>query len=167
LEGAQVEIAPTDPSHPHARHCLAEYAAELDRRFDGGFDAGRGLSPDDTLRAPRGVLLVATLRSEPVGCGALRFHEDEPVELKSVWVAPAARGLGVGRRLLAALEARAAERGDVVRLDTNGSLGEAIAMYRACGYEEIERYNDNPYAHHWFAKRLPAQPSSSSGTTTT
>jgi DNA-binding MarR family transcriptional regulator len=167
LTGALVRIAPEDPARPHARHCLAEYAAELDHRFDGGFDAARGISPDDTLRPPRGLLLVATLRAEPVGCGALRFHEDEPIEIKSVWVSPAARGLGVGRRLVAALEERAAAHGDVVRLDTNGALVEAIAMYRACGYREIGRYNDNPYAQHWFEKSLAPQPSSSSGTTTT
>jgi DNA-binding MarR family transcriptional regulator/GNAT superfamily N-acetyltransferase len=166
LTAAAVRIAPTDPGHPHARHCLREYATELDRRFDGGFDPARGLSPDDTMREPDGVLLVATLRSEPVGCGALRFHAGAAIELKSVWVAPSARGLGIARRLLGELEARAAQRGSVVRLDTNGALSEAIAMYRACGYTEIPRYNDNPYAHHWFEKDVGAYSPSSSGTTT-
>ena len=72
-----------------------------------------------------------------------------------MWVAESVRGLGLGRRLLAEAERRAAAAGaPVVRLDTNRSLAEAIALYRSSGYREIERFNDNPYAHHWFEKRL-------------
>jgi ribosomal protein S18 acetylase RimI-like enzyme len=57
--------------------------------------------------------------------------------------------------LLEALEQRAAEHGfEAVRLDTNRALDEAKAMYRSAGYVEIARYNDNPYANHWFEKRL-------------
>jgi ribosomal protein S18 acetylase RimI-like enzyme len=72
-----------------------------------------------------------------------------------VWISPDVRGLGVGRRLMGELEARAAAHGPLARLDTNGALGEAVAMYRASGWTEIDAYNDNPYAHHWFEKRLP------------
>ena len=72
-----------------------------------------------------------------------------------MWVDPAARGLGVARRLLAALEDRAWRAGaPAVRLDTNRTLTEAIAMYRASGYREVDRFNDEPYAHHWFQKDL-------------
>ena len=100
-------------------------------------------------------MLVATLRSEPIGCGALKFHPRRPTEIKRMWVAPSARGLGVGRRLLAELEATAAAHGDrLVRLDTNGALTEAIGMYRSAGYLEVAAFNDEPYAHHWFEKRL-------------
>jgi DNA-binding MarR family transcriptional regulator len=166
LTAAMVVVAPADPESAEGRHCLASYAAELDRRFDGGFRASDGIAPPDTLRPPRGVLLVATLRADAVGCGALRF-DDGWAEIKSVWVDPAVRGLGVARRVLGELERLADERVPVVRLDTNGTLREAIAMYRGAGYREIPRYNDNRYAQHWFEKRLAAQPSSSSGTTTT
>jgi ribosomal protein S18 acetylase RimI-like enzyme len=101
-------------------------------------------------------VLVATLRSEPIGSGALKFHANEPTELKRMWVAESARGLGIGRRLLAELQAEAENRGSrVVRLETNGSLTEAIALYRSSGYVEVEPFNDEPYAHHWFEKRLP------------
>jgi GNAT superfamily N-acetyltransferase len=66
-----------------------------------------------------------------------------------------ARGLGIDRRLLAELEAEAESRGSqVVRLETNGLLTEAIALYRTSGYVEVEPFNDEPYAHHWFEKRL-------------
>jgi DNA-binding MarR family transcriptional regulator/ribosomal protein S18 acetylase RimI-like enzyme len=155
LTAAMVRIGPLDPSHPHGRYCLGEYAAELDRRFDGGFDPGRGTPVDDAaMRPPGGLLVVARLRSEPVGCGVLCHHDGAWTEIKRVWIAPSVRGLGVGRRLLGDLEARAAAHGPIVRLDTNAALQEAIAMYRAAGYAEIARFNDNPYAHHWFEKRV-------------
>jgi DNA-binding MarR family transcriptional regulator/GNAT superfamily N-acetyltransferase len=156
LTAAMVEIAPIDPADPRARHCVREYAAELQRRFSAGFDPGRSRPvADDELRPPAGIMLLATLQSEPVGCGCLRFHDGEPAEIKRLWVSSAVRGLGVGRRLLAALEARAAEgRSPTVRLDTNGSLVEAIAMYRSSGYVEVAPFNDEPYAQHWFEKEL-------------
>jgi hypothetical protein len=40
-------------------------------------------------------------------------------------------------------------------LETNGSLTEAIALYRSSGYAEVDAFNDEPYAHHWFEKRVP------------
>jgi DNA-binding MarR family transcriptional regulator/GNAT superfamily N-acetyltransferase len=156
LTAALVEIEVVDPGHRHAQYCLAEYYAELDRRFDTGFDpvVTRIVDPAE-CRPPAGAFLVATLRGEPVGCGALRFHGRGPAELKRMWVAAPARGLGVGRRLLAALEAHAAANGiRTVRLDTNKALTEAIAMYRSAGYREVDAFNDEPYAHHWFEKRL-------------
>ena len=157
LTAALVRIEPLDPEHRDARHVLREYAAELDRRFPQGFDPGRSISAGAAeLRPPAGLLLVARLHEEPVGCGALKFHGDAPTELKRMWVAESARGLGLGRRLLTELEARAA-RGPsrVVRLETNGTLHEAIALYRSSGYAEVEPFNEEPYAHHWFEKRLP------------
>ena len=123
--------------------------------LDAGFDPGQSTLPDaDVLSPPIGVLLVARLRGEPVGCGALRFY-GEAVDVKRMWVSPEVRGLGLGRRLLHELEERARATGAaVVRLETNRSLREAISLYRASGYEEVAPFNDEPYAHHWFAKRL-------------
>ena len=158
LTAAMVEVKPVDPLHPHAQYCIGQYFAELDRRFDIGFDPSISISADaDELRPPAGLVLLATLRSEPIGCGALKFHDDAPTELKRMWVADSARGLGIGRRLLAELEAEASRAGStIVRLETNGSLTEAIALYRSSGYTEVEPFNDEPYAHHWFEKRLPS-----------
>ena len=156
LTAAIVEIRAVDPADPHGRYCVGEYFAELDRRFESGFDPSVSISAhDDELRPPAGLLLVATLRSEPIGCGALKFHGDEPTEIKRMWVAGSARGLGIGRRLLVELEAEAARKGArVVRIETNKSLTEAMAMYRSAGYVEVNAFNDEPYAHHWFEKRL-------------
>jgi DNA-binding MarR family transcriptional regulator/GNAT superfamily N-acetyltransferase len=156
LSVAMVEIAPIDPAHPSARFCMHEYFSELERRFDTGFDPARSISAnDEELRTPAGLFLVASMRSDPIGCGALKFHDNAPTEIKRMWVAESARGLGVGRRLLGELEQRAAEHGaSTVRLETNKTLVEAIAMYRSAGYYEVAAFNDEPYAHHWFEKRI-------------
>jgi DNA-binding MarR family transcriptional regulator/GNAT superfamily N-acetyltransferase len=160
LTAALVQISPVDPAHPSAQHCLREYVAELDRRFAHGFDPARSISASpDELRPPAGILLVATLDSEPIGCGALKLRDGAPSQLKRMWVAASARGLGVGRRLLAELEARAARSSSpIVRLETNASLTEAIALYRSAGYTEVSRFNDELYADHWFEKRLEPEP---------
>jgi DNA-binding MarR family transcriptional regulator/GNAT superfamily N-acetyltransferase len=156
LTAALIEVDAVDPADHHAQHCLREYFAELDRRFDAGFDPVGSLPADpNEMRPPVGVFLVATLRGEPIGCGALKFHGDAPTELKRMWVAASARGLGVGRRLLAELERRAAEHGShPIRLETNRALTEAITMYRSAGYREVAAFNDEPYADYWFEKRL-------------
>jgi DNA-binding MarR family transcriptional regulator/GNAT superfamily N-acetyltransferase len=156
LTAAMVQIRSRDPLHPHAQYCLNQYFVELDRRFEAGFDPSISISADaDELRPPAGLLLVATLRSDPIGCGALKFHGASPTELKRMWVAETARGLGIGRRLLGELEAEAIRRGSrVIRLETNRSLTEAIALYRSSGYREVKPFNDEPYADHWFEKRI-------------
>ncbi len=157
LVASAVQIAPADPRHPGARYCMSAYFEELSRRFDGGFDPALGISAgDEELTPPAGLLLLAVLHGEPVGCGALKFHGDEPAHLKRMWISPTVRGLGLGRRLLTELEAHAAARQvRTVRLETHRSLGEAIGLYRACGYREVPAFNDEPYAHHWFEKTLP------------
>ncbi|KKK04934.1 GNAT family N-acetyltransferase [Micromonospora sp. HK10] len=156
LVGALVVIEPCPPTDPRARAAVRAYAREVARRFDDGFDpALSNQVRDEDLVPPAGVFLLATLDGEPVGCGALKLHAHEPAEIKRVWVADDVRGLGLGRRLLDRLEQYADERGwRAVRLDTNRNLTEALALYRAAGYQEIEPYNEERYAHHWFEKRL-------------
>jgi ribosomal protein S18 acetylase RimI-like enzyme len=156
LTAGRVEIGPVDPAHPAARRCVAAYFAELDRRSESGFDPAAGISAEPhELRPPAGVMLLASLGGEPVGCGALKNHPGAPSEIKRMWVAGSARGLGIGRRLLAELERRAAGGGaGSVRLETNRHLVEAIALYRSAGYVEVPAFNDEPFADHWFEKRL-------------
>jgi len=156
LTASAVRVGVRDPRHPDARRCLRAYAEELAGRFDGGFDPALSISAaDHEMTPPAGLFLVAALHGEPVGCGALKFHPGAPAELKRMWVDPSARGLGLGRRLLAELETRAAAHGvRVLRLETNRVLAEAIALYRAAGYREVAAFNDEAYAHHWFEKEL-------------
>jgi DNA-binding MarR family transcriptional regulator len=141
LTAGLVEIAVEDPAGPDAQYCLGEYYKELDARFDGGFDLAQSLPVDDA------TFLVARLRGEPVGCGAIKLADSY---IKRMWISPTARGLGLGRRMLHELEERSLT--PVVRLETNKNLHEAISLYRAAGYEEVAPFNAEPYAHHWFEK---------------
>jgi DNA-binding MarR family transcriptional regulator/GNAT superfamily N-acetyltransferase len=156
LDASAIVTSVRDPGDPDARRCLRAYVDELAGRFDGGFDPARSISATDhEMTPPAGLFLVATLHGEPAGCGALKFHPGAPAEVKRMWVAPAVRGLGLGRRLLAELETQAAAYGvRVLRLETNQTLTEAISLYRAAGYREVPAFNDEPYAHHWFEKSL-------------
>lgn len=144
------------PSSAPARHCVASYFAELDERFPQGFDPGASLpAEDEALVPPRGVFLVARAEGEPIGGGAVKGLDDGMASIKRMWVDRSVRGLGLGRRLLAALESEARTLGyALVRLETNGTLSEAIELYRTSGYREVTAFNDDPYAQHWFEKRL-------------
>ncbi len=156
LTGALVEIRPADPSERDVQACIARYFEEIDKRFETGFDPSISVSTTlDDFRPPAGVFLIARLRGEAVGCGGLRFRGEEPPELKRMWVRSSERGLGIGRRLLAELEAVAASAGArSVRLETNKALVEALALYRSTGYVDVEPFNGEPHAHHWLEKRL-------------
>lgn len=156
LTASAVEVAPCPPGHPDARFCLRAYFAELAERFEDGFDPALSTSAADAeMTPPAGVLLVATLHGEPVGCGALKLPGAAVAEVKRMWVAPSARGLGLGRRLLSELEASASDAGvRTLRLETNRALAEAIGLYRAAGFREVAPFNDEHYADHWFEKIL-------------
>jgi DNA-binding MarR family transcriptional regulator/GNAT superfamily N-acetyltransferase len=151
-----VDIRPVDPAAPDARRCLRAYFAELGRRSDIPFDPATGSTAEPhEVRPPAGAFLVAYVGDEPIGCGAIKHHPGEPSDIKRMWVAESARGLGIGRRLLADLERLAREHGDdAVRLETNKALVEAIAMYESSGYRRVPAFNDEPFAHYWFQKPL-------------
>jgi DNA-binding MarR family transcriptional regulator/GNAT superfamily N-acetyltransferase len=156
MTASMVELRSVDPDGAHARGCLRAYFAELNRRSEIPFDPAKGTSAEPhELRPPAGAFVVSYLRDEPIGCGAVKHHPGGPSEIKRMWVAESARGLGIARRMLAELEGLARAGGArSVRLDTNKTLIEAIAMYRSSGYREIPRFNDEPFAHHWFEKAL-------------
>ena len=151
-----VTIAPEPAAGADAQYCLGEYYRELQERFDGGFDPELSLVPSlDEFAPPCGTFLLVRLNGDPVGCGGLKPISSEAAYLKRMWIAPGARGLGLARRLLAALEESARAIGySIVRLETNKSLIEAQRLYRSAGYAEVAPFNDEKYAHHWFEKRL-------------
>jgi DNA-binding MarR family transcriptional regulator len=157
LLASAVRLDVEDPGSPAATYCLARYFEELAGRFDAGFDPARSISAGAAeLTPPHGFFLLATLHGEPIGCGALKCLSDHG-EIKRMWVSASARGLGIGKRILHRLEDLARERRiPVLRLETNRTLTEAQALYRANGYREVRPFNDEPYAHHWFEKTLAA-----------
>jgi DNA-binding MarR family transcriptional regulator/GNAT superfamily N-acetyltransferase len=156
LVAASVQITPVDPEHPDARYCLAEYVAELNRRSTRGFDPSVGATAlPHQVRPPAGQFFVAYLHGEPVGCGAVKHHADLPAELKRMWIAPQARGLGLGRRLLDKLETCARAGGArVAHIETGAVLTEALSLYRSTGWVEVPPFNDEPFADHWLEKEL-------------
>ncbi len=149
-----------------AIHAMRSYFSELQIRFPTGFDEGDTLSADaDDFSEPAGCFVILAPQGgdrEAVGCGGVRKLDEGVAEIKRMWLSPQYRGLGLGRSLLECLESHAGKLGyNVIRLDTNSTLREAIAMYESAGYRTIERYNDNPFAERWFEKRI-----ASSGSTT-
>ncbi|MGI9302853.1 MAG: bifunctional helix-turn-helix transcriptional regulator/GNAT family N-acetyltransferase [Gammaproteobacteria bacterium] len=155
LLASNVIIGVEESTSHAAQKCISSYYEELATRFEQGFDSAKSISADpEELTPPDGYLLVATLHGRPVGCGALKVHK-KFAEIKRMWVDPDARGLGIGRRILQRLE-QIAEEKDVglLRLETNRSLTEARTLYRSSGYREVAPFNDEPYAHYWFEKRL-------------
>jgi DNA-binding MarR family transcriptional regulator/GNAT superfamily N-acetyltransferase len=159
ITSSLVQTRLVDPEHPDAKRCLRAYVAELHRRSDAPFDPHTGSTAEPhEVRPPAGAFLVAYLNGEAIGCGAVKHRPQGRSDIKRMWVAESARGLGIGRRLLRELEHLIRESGArVAQLETNAALVEAITMYRSAGYTEVPAFNDEPYADHWFAKVL-AQP---------
>jgi DNA-binding MarR family transcriptional regulator/GNAT superfamily N-acetyltransferase len=156
LRLAGLRIDRMDPASETARRCVGQYFRELDRRFPTGFDPGASLPAEDhDMVPPNGAFLVASIDGEPVACGAVKSVAPGVGSLKRMWVADGARGLGIGRRMLDALEHEALSLGlATLRLETNRTLEEAVQLYRSAGYRDVAPFNSDPYAHHWFEKRL-------------
>jgi DNA-binding MarR family transcriptional regulator/GNAT superfamily N-acetyltransferase len=157
IAASLVEFRLVDPESPDAQRCLRAYVAELNRRApDRGFDPGQGSTAQPhEVRAPHGAFVVAYLRGEPIGCGAIKHQGRGVTDIKRMWLAESARGLGLGRRLLEHLEGLAREHGSTtLHLETSDVLPEAIALYRSAGYVEVQPFNSEPFADRWFSKRL-------------
>lgn len=156
LQAAGIVFERVEPDSAGARECLARYYAELAVRFEGGFDEA-GELPTDTeeLRPPLGAFLVASMDGAPVACSAVKTFSPGVGYIKRMWVDGSVRGMGLGRRMLEAIETQARELGfTTVVLETNRALTEAINLYRHAGYTEVAPFNDEQYAHHWFEKPL-------------
>lgn len=111
--------------------------------------------PSDDLTPPTGFFVLAVSDGEPVGCGGIRFKSDGIAELTRVWVAPSVRRRGLASHIVTHLEQKARKYGRTrMRLDTRQDLTEARALYTRLGYREVAPFNDEPYADHWFEKRL-------------
>jgi len=156
ITAAAISVRIEPPDSDAARHCLTAYFAELATRFDTGFDPARSNSATEAeMTPPAGYFFIAWMNARPAGCGALKCNPRGIGEVKRMWTAPEARGLGIARRVLQAIETKARDlKLKRLRLETNRTLVEAQSLYRQSGYQEVERFNQEPYAHHWFEKRL-------------
>lgn len=152
----EIGVTQVDPRTPRAVYCLEEYYAELERRFDTGFDVNLSCDPEATdMIPPRGTFLIAKSDDLPIGCVGVKGTEKGYGEIKRLWVSPAARGLGLAKRLMTDAEHHARQLGiKALRLDTNSALPEAIRLYQTTGWHQIDRYNDDPYPDYFFEKHL-------------
>jgi GNAT superfamily N-acetyltransferase len=145
-----------DPHDPRVAAALRAYMSEVltvcGMNGTSLVDAARDV---EDYCPPTGAFLGVLEGQAVVACVGLRRLQEGVGEIKRMWVAPAARGRGLGSALLGAVEQRALLLGfDAVRLDTHDGLTAAIALYADHGYREIPAYNDNPDATHFFEKRL-------------
>jgi GNAT superfamily N-acetyltransferase len=136
-----VEIRAVPYDDPLARSMVTAALADLAGRY-GGVGDGTPVDPAD-FAPPAGTFLVASLDGEPVGCVAWRTHGGDggTAELKRLYTAPAVRGRGLARRLLAAVEESARSHGRKrIILECGHRQPEAIALYESSGYERIEDF---------------------------
>lgn len=165
-----LEPAPPDPATLEVRaeradespgaDLLEAFVAEIGSLY-GAVDHSRwpSASPEE-MAPPGGSFLVLYHGGEPVACGGIKRLGPRLGEIKRMFVAPSARGRGVGRRLLSELEAVA--RNELgyrsVRLDTGARQPRARSLYESAGYRPIPDYNGNAYAAYWFEKELGEGP---------
>jgi len=139
-----------------ATTCLNAFAAELSKRLNLEFDLKKSGDPEfSQMKHPHGTFVVARLGDMPVGCVGVKGSGSSSAEIKRMWIAPVARGLGLARRMMSAAEEAAMAIGiTTLRLDTNSTLFEAVGLYRNMGWVEIDRFNDDPYPDLFFEKQL-------------
>jgi GNAT superfamily N-acetyltransferase len=105
------------------------------------------------LGAPHGTFLVGYEEGEPICCGGVKRFDEHHCELKRMYVVPHARGRGVARRLLGALEHAAAQLGyTIARLATGPRQPAARHLYESAGYVVIGNFNDDPEASYFGEK---------------
>jgi putative acetyltransferase len=137
-----ISLARADLNADTSRQLIAALNAELSGAYSE--PGANHFSLDSSEVAPgRGAFFVVQVNGQPVGCGALRLIDPQTGELKRMYVAPAARGLGLGRRLVAALEAEARALGArKLVLETGTRQTAALALYRASGFVPIPLYGE-------------------------
>ena len=155
-------LEPIDRDDRVVKPLYAEFIREADGPLvydregaDVDLEAEIAAGPPADLVPPNGLLLLARADGAPAGLGGVRHLDTDVAEVKSMYVAPAYRGIGLGRRILARLDEIARDHGcSAVRLDTSDYLTPAVGLYRAAGYREVPAYNENPKADLWFERSL-------------
>jgi GNAT superfamily N-acetyltransferase len=142
LAGKSISVARADVAAEVSRKLIQALNEELSGAYPEAGATHFGLAPDE-VSGQRGAFLVISMDGVPVGCGAVRLLDPDTGELKRMFVAPVARGRGLGRRLVNALEAEARALGARrLVLETGIRQAAAIALYRNCGFEPIPLYGE-------------------------
>ena len=143
MHGAEdFEIRREELGSPAAAALIAALNAELSATYPEEGATHFRLDPDEVGEG-HGAFLVAYDGGRPVGCGALRRLDTDTAEIKRMYVAPEARGRGLGRLLLGALEGEA-RRLQVARivLETGVRQREALGLYESAGYARIPSFGE-------------------------
>ena len=156
LSRDQIMYEEVDYTSDAATYCLDKFAAELAARVNAGFNLENSGDPDlHQMRHPNGTFVVAKLGEKPIGCVGIKGNGEAIAEIKRMWIAPAARGLGLARKLMTFAEDAARTLSiTTLRLDTNHRLVEAVSFYQSTGWTEIEPFNDDPFPDLFFEKHL-------------
>lgn len=151
--GLTLAVEPADTAT--SRELQQRFFAEIASRYPGwGPDRSPSAEPAE-LGPPRGAWVVAYLDGRAVGCGGLKAVDDEVAEIRRVFLDGSARGRGIGRQLLRAVEAQARRLGyRRARLTTGNRQPEALALFRAAGYREVPAFNSDAFASFWMEKAL-------------
>ena len=144
-------MAGTDPV---AVELVQAMVAEVGRQYEPGLLAGSSANPSE-LSAPGGGFVVLWEDGRAVAGGGVKRLDERACEIKRMYVAPGARGRGLGSVLLTALEDMARDLGyAVARLDTGAKQPGVRRLYEREGYVSVPDYNGNPYAAFWGEKQL-------------
>lgn len=152
-EGVSLRIEPADSAASVAlQHAFFK---DIATRYPGWVPASSQSVEVSELAPPGGVWLVAYLDERAVGCGGLQALEPETAEVRRIFLDPSVRGRGIGRSLLAELEAHARRIGyRRVRLTTGDDQPEALGLFVSAGYQEISPFTDVAFTRHWMEKAL-------------
>jgi GNAT superfamily N-acetyltransferase len=146
-----IRVAGTDPV---AIELVAAMVDEVGAAYEPGLPAGSSARPEE-LSPPGGGFVVMREQGRAIAGGGIKRLDERTCEIKRMYVAPDARGRGLGPALLAALEELARDLGyAVARLDTGAEMGGVRRLYERAGYASVPDYNGNPYAGWWGEKRL-------------
>jgi GNAT superfamily N-acetyltransferase len=151
------EFRPARVGDPEGAALIGAMRAEIARDYPGVVLDGPEMpkAGPRELGPPGGGFLVGWVEDEPVCCGGFKRLDDAACEIKRMYVVPGARGKGLARHLLRALEDGARSLGYVVaRLDTGPEQAHAISLYTSEGYLEIPNFNGNPVATYFAEKAL-------------
>jgi putative acetyltransferase len=141
MNEAKITVSQSDPRSPSSIALIEELDRHLNRLYPA---ESNHLMDLDALCAPDVRFFVADRAGETLGCGAVKQFAGY-TEVKRVYVAPRARGLGIAKRVIETLEAATRAAGvSIMRLETGIYQPDAIALFEKAGFTRCARFGDYP-----------------------